>query len=274
MRITENRLRRIIRKIILEVNPRKHKAGINKERQGFESEDAWAKMYSKKKEGIKLRGDFPELKGVFSRAKNIEEPSKEKKKEIFKEIGLEKGVFDDFADAGKSDLQKAKSLYDKRKVKKPENLKQIIRNYNMLIALFRKCDLKTFMALSKSKASSFGTKNYISDSKSLQIVSKPASFSKSEKPKLDYMNVFMKNKNVFFHGDRAPDKKLVIINRVSASTTYIKFQLIEISFNQSESTKSFVEFLKQNNYVRIRSSNIAALKKEALKDSDGKIAYD
>ena len=260
MRISDSRLRRIIREVILEtMTP-------EMERSGMDSEDAWANMYQKKK-GLNLRGEFPELRGFFNLSKNIEEPSDQKKKNIFKFLGLEKGVFDDLHNAGKSDLQKARRLYDERKYKKPENLKQVIRNYNMLIALFRKCDLKSFMMYDQYQASSFGTKNYISDSKSLKIVTKPVSFSKSKKSN-DYIDAFMQRKNHYFYDEIAPNKKLTIINRISANTTYTKFNIIEIKFDQLESTNSFIKFLKQNGYARIYTDNIAALKKEAIKTTD------
>lgn len=274
---TEYELRRTIRRILLEINPIKHRKGVNQEKQGFASEDAWAQMYPEKAKGIKLSGSYPEFKRMFSRSKVIEEPSKEKKEKIFKELRLEKGVFDDSANAGKSDLQKVRSLYDSRKVQNPKSLEDIIRNYSMLIALFRKCDLNYLLATNKKQADKLKTKNYISNSKSLQIVANPFSFSNDSKPKkptIDELDVFMKNKNVFFYGESAIGKKLVIINRLAANNTYVNFKITEISFNQSLSTKSFVEFLKQNNYVRIHFSNIAALKKEAIKTPDGEVAYE
>lgn len=244
MCITERRLRRIIRSILLEeMTPEMQVSGED-------SEEAWQNLYATKKKGIKIR---PSKKGINLRGSS-------NKKKIIDSLGLSAGVFDKFANAGKSKREIKKDLYSSRAYNKPKNLDQIIRNYNLLIAIFRDCDLNYLIKDSKIDVK---LENYIVNENDIKVVTDELKSQKDSK--LDYLETFRKNKDFYLRESKGLSQILVVINRVSVSNTYTEFKLTKFKFKNSDITKYFVDFLEKNNYTSIHSSNIAKLKEINLK---------
>jgi len=243
MRIAESKLRSLIKSVLLETMTPEMQA------HGEDSEAALEDFYEPKKKGIKIR---PSKKGINLR-------DSRNKKKIINSLGLSDGVFDKFANSGKSKREIKKELYDASAYKKPKNLNQTIRNYNLFIAIFKECDLNYLI---KDSEIDVKLENYIDNEKYIEVVTND--LKSQQDSKLDYFETFRKNKNFYLKEYKGLSQSLIVINRVSASNTYTEFELTKFKFKSSDITKFFVSFLEKNNYTSIHSSNIAQLKKISL----------